>query len=93
MHVMALSLLVDVSPVDPPAGFLSPVAWVIILTLCGVMAAVIPALWYRGNKIHDKMYDDLKACNEARAQSEEDVLGLMKVLRVNMEQSKGGKPR
>jgi len=90
---LTLSFFMDAVPVDPPTGGLSPLAWIIIVTLCGVIAAAVPALWRRGNKIQDRMYEDLKACNEARAQSEEDVLGLMKVLRLNMEQSKGGKPR
>jgi hypothetical protein len=78
---------------DPPAGGLSSLAWTIILVLCGVIAAVVPALWIRGNKIQDRMYADLKACNEKRVQSEEDMLGLMKVLRLQMEHSKGGKQR
>lgn len=76
---------------DPPAGGISPLAWAIILALAGVCATVIPALWARGNKIQDRMYEDLKACNEKRAQSEEDMLGLMKVLRLQMEASRGGK--
>lgn len=93
MRLIVLSILGDVVTMDPPTGFLSPIAWVIILTLCGVMAAVIPALWYRGNKIHDMMYEDLKACNEKRAQTEEDILGLMKVLRLQMENSRTGGKR
>jgi len=77
--------------VDPPTGGISPLAWVIIITLVGVIAAVIPALWLRGNKIQDRMYEDLKVCNEKRAKTEDDVLGLMKVLRLQMEASRGGK--
>ena len=76
---------------DPPAGGISPLAWVIILALVAVIAGVIPALWIRGNKIQDKMYEDLKVCNEKRAKTEDDVLGLMKVLRLQMEASRGGK--
>lgn len=76
---------------DPPSGGISPLAWIIILALVGVIAAVIPALWLRGNKIQDRMYEDLKICNEKRAKTEDDVLGLMKVLRLQMEASKGGK--
>ncbi len=76
---------------DPPVGGISPLAWAIILALAGVCATVIPALWVRGNKIQDRMYEDLKACNQKRAQSEEDMLGLMKVLRLQMEASRGGK--
>jgi hypothetical protein len=86
-------ILLDVTPVDPPTGGISALAWVIIIALSGAFAAAVPALWYRGNKIQDTMYADLKACNEKNAQSEEDVLGLMKVVRIQMEQSKGGKPR
>ncbi len=77
----------------PPAGGISALAWVIIVVMAGIGAAVIPALWYRGNKIQDQMYEDLKKCNEKRAQSEEDQLGLLKVLRLQMETSKGGKKR
>ena len=76
---------------DPPAGGISPLAWVIILALVGVCGTVIPALWIRGNKLQDKMYEDLKLCNEKRAKTEEDILGLMKVLRMQMEVSRGGK--
>ena len=83
--------LMDVVNVDPPAGGLSALAWVIILALCGVIAVAIPALWKRGNKIQDRMYEDLKACNEKRAQQEEEILGLLKVLRLSMEPQKGGK--
>lgn len=85
--------MLSMARVDPPAGGLSPLAWVIIIALTSVCAAAIPALWYRGNKIQDKMYEDLKACNEKRAQSEEDLLGLLKVLRIQMEASRGGKTR
>ena len=86
-----MSLMADAVRMDPPSGGISPLAWIIIVSLAGVIAAVIPALWYRGNKMQDKMYEDLKTCNEKRAQTEEDVLGLMKVLRVQMEKSRGGK--
>ncbi len=76
---------------DPPSGGLSPLAWGIIVVLAGALGAVVPALWHRGNKIQDRMYDDLKECNEKKAQSEEDLLGLLKVLRIQMEASRGGK--
>ena len=75
----------------PPQGGISPLAWVIILALAGVIAAVVPALWVRGNKMQDRMYEDLKECNQKRAEAEEDLLGLLKVLRLQMEASKGGK--
>ncbi len=92
--------LMDAVQVDPPTGSISPLAWVIIGALTVVCATVIPALWHRGNKerdraenIREKMYEDLKECNQKRADSEEEVLGLMKLLRLMMEQSKpkGGK--
>jgi uncharacterized protein YdgA (DUF945 family) len=88
--VLSLSVLTEAMRVEPPAGGLSALAWVIIVALAGVCAAVVPALWYRGNKLQDKMYEDLKICNDKRAKTEEDVLGLMKVLRVQMEKSRGG---
>jgi len=88
---VAFGLFTAALQVDIPPGSLSPLAWVIIVALTGVCATVIPALWVRGNKIQDRMYEDLKACNEKRAQSEEDMLGLMKVLRLQMEASRGGK--
>ena len=75
----------------PPVGVVSPLAWSIIGVLAGVCATVIPALWYRGNKIQDKLYEDLKECNDKKRKSEEDVLGVLKVLRLQMEQSKGGR--
>jgi hypothetical protein len=86
-----LSISATLAQVTPPAGGISPLAWVIIGALALVCSTVIPALWHRGNKIHDTMYEDLKKCNEKCKQSEEDVLGLMKVLRLQMEASKGGK--
>lgn len=83
----------------PPIGPISPLAWAIIGALCLVIVSVVPALWYRGNKIHDrmqdrmdevqdKMYADLKECNEKKVELEDELLGLMKVLRMQMEQSK-----
>ncbi len=76
---------------DAPVGGLSPLAWVIIVALAGVLAAVVPALWHRGNKLQDRMYEDLKKCNEKKAEQEEEILGLLKVMRLQMERSKGGK--
>lgn len=87
---MIVALVVDSVP---PAGEVSPLAWAIIGTLATVCGTVIPALWYRGNKIHDKMYEDLKECNQKHLDQEEEVLGVLKVLRLQMEQSKGGKQR
>jgi hypothetical protein len=86
-----LSVATAFADVTPPSGGISPLAWVIIGALATVCMTVIPALWYRGNKIQDTMYEDLKKCNEKCKQSEEDVLGLMKVLRLQMEASRGGK--
>jgi hypothetical protein len=77
--------------VTPPAGSITPLAWAIIGVLAGVCSTVIPALWVRGNKIQDRMYRDLKECNDKKVKSEEDVLGILKVLRLQMEQSKGGR--
>ena len=85
---LALSLLED-----PPSGGVSPLAWVIIVVLAGALGAVVPPLWLRGNKIQDRMYADLKECNEKKTEQEEEILGLLKVLRLQMEQSKGGKQR
>lgn len=81
----------DAVSANPPEGGVSPLAWVIIGTLATVVASVVPALWLRGNKMQDRMYADLKDCNEKRAEQEEEVLGLLKVLRLQMEQSRGGK--
>ncbi len=61
--------------VEVPTGGVSPLAWAIIGALALAIAAVVPALWSRGNKIQDRMYEDLKTCNEKRAKTEEDVLG------------------
>ena len=86
-----LSVTMALAEVTPPSGGISPLSWVIIGALAAVCATVIPALWFRGNKIQDTMYEDLKKCNEKCKQSEEDVLGMMKVLRLQMEASRGGK--
>jgi hypothetical protein len=85
-----VSILLEV---DPPSGGVSPLAWVIIGALIFVIATVIPALWIRGNKIEDRMYSDLKKCNEKRNASEEEIVSVLKVLRLQMEQSKGGPKR
>jgi hypothetical protein len=87
---LSMSLMMEAARVDPPPGGISPLAWVIIVALSVALAAVTPALWYRGNKMQDKMYDDLKECNKKKAEAEEEVLGLLKVLRVQMEQSRPG---
>lgn len=75
--------------VDPPAGTFSQASWAIIVVLGATLMAVsgFAVKWLT------KMYDDLKACNAARAAQEEDILGLLKVLRLQMEQSRGGRPR
>jgi hypothetical protein len=92
LEAMMLVIALD-SPIDAPIGGISPLAWIIVSALVGVITVAVPALWYRGNKIQDKMYEDLKECNEKRARSEEDQLGLLKVLRLQMEQSRGGKKK
>jgi len=89
--LLSLSFVMDAVTVDPPTGGISALAWIIIVTLAGVCGVAIPALWYRGNKIQDRMYADLKTCNERRVQSEEEQLDLLKLVRLQMEQSKGGK--
>jgi hypothetical protein len=85
------TFLVVLAQTAPPSGGISPLAWAIIVPLAAALGAVVPALWARGNKIQDRMYEDLKACNEKRAKTEDDILGLMKVLRLQMEASRGGK--
>lgn len=75
--------------VDPPSGGISPLAWVIILALVGAIGAICGV----GMRWVTKLYDDLKECNASRAVQDEDTLGLLKVLRVQMEQSKGGRQR
>jgi hypothetical protein len=84
-----LSLMEVLKAADPPAGVFSPAAWVVISALGTALMGV--SLF--GAKWATKIYDDLKECNKARVASEEEVLGLLKVLRVSMEQSKGGKQR
>ena len=76
-------------PLDPPAGGVSPLAWVIITCLATALTGV--SLF--GARWATKIYDDLKACNTAKASQEEEILGLLKVVRVSMEQSKGGRQR
>jgi hypothetical protein len=83
-----LSCAMAAAPVDPPSGGISPLAWAIIGALALAIGGAVPALWHRGNKIQDRMYEDLKTCNERKAQLEEDLLGLLKVLRLSMEQSR-----
>lgn len=82
-------VMVEVARVDPPAGGLSPLAWTLIIALSGVISAAVPALWLQ----NQKMYRDLKECNEIKNQQDEEVLGVLKVVRLQMEQSRGGRPR
>lgn len=79
--------IVSMARVDPPSGGLSPLAWTIIIALSTVISVAIPALWKHNRQI----YRDLKDCNERSNQKEDEVLGLLKVVRVQMEVSKGGK--
>lgn len=86
-----IALASATTPTDPPIGAVSPMAWVIIGALASALVAAVPALWHRGNKLQDQMYADLKECNEKKAELEEEVLGLLKVLNIQMEQSKWSK--
>jgi len=97
---MWLSLPCMIFAADPPAGGISPLAWTIIGALAAVCVTVVPALWHRGNKerdradqVRDELYKDLRECNKKRVESEDEMLDLMKLLRLMMEQpkSKGGK--
>jgi hypothetical protein len=82
-------LLSLIAAVDPPSGGISPLAWTIIVALAGTLTTVTGILW----KDRSKVYDDLKACTAKRLESEEEMLALLKVLRSQMERSKGGKPQ
>lgn len=86
-------LVAIIADTVPPDGGVSPLSWAIIAALATVIASAVPALWIRGNKMQDRMYADLKTCNEKKTEQEEEVLGLLKVLRLQMEQSRGGRPR
>ena len=86
---LSLSCVLAVAAVDPPSGGLSPLAWTIIIALSTVITVAIPALW----AMNRQMYKDLKDCNDKCSKQDDDILGLLKVMRVSMEQSKGGKPR
>jgi TRAP-type C4-dicarboxylate transport system permease small subunit len=72
----------EVVKVDPPAGSLSPLAWTIILALCGFIMMLLRALAV--------VYKDLKAANNKLNQRDEEALGLFRVMRGQMERSKGG---
>jgi hypothetical protein len=73
--------------VDPPSGGVSNLAWVLVTSLVTALLAVCTV----GLRWISKMYDDLKACNAARADADDDTLGLLKVLRTQMEKSRGGR--
>lgn len=101
MELSLSFLMLAADAADVPGGGLSPLAWAIIVALAGTLAAVAPALWLRGNKMQDRaeqirgqMYEDLKECNRKRNESEEEILDLMKLLRLMMDRPrppKGGK--
>jgi hypothetical protein len=86
---LSMSLVMAVQAVNPPAGGVSPLAWVII----GALVVALLGVCSFGKYWTDRMYKDLKECNEKRLDSEEDILGVLKVLRISMEQSRGGKAR
>lgn len=79
---MVLMLGVVVAKADPPAGGLSPLAWTIILALVAALGVVSRALAV--------VYKDLKEANKLVNQRDEEALGLFKVMRGQMERSKGG---
>lgn len=85
----AFLVAVVADSVPAPDGAVSPLAWAIIGALVTALVAVCAFSKYWT----DRLYSDLKECNEKRAASEEDVLGVLKVLRLQMEQSKGGKQK
>lgn len=84
-HTFLVVLAADAAP----EGGVSPLAWVII----GALVTALVAVSLFSKYWTDRLYSDLKECNEKKAASEEDVLGVLKVLRLQMEQSKGGKQR
>ncbi len=75
-------LEVAVTKADPPAGSLSPLAWTIILALVAALGIVSRALAV--------VYKDLKAANAKLNARDEEALGLFKVMRGQMERSRGG---
>lgn len=78
--------MLSAAEVDPPSGGISPLAWVIILALCSVVVAIctVALRWV------SKLYDDLKACNAAKAAESEEILAMLRVARVQMERSRPG---
>lgn len=78
MGVVVMAAVVS----DPPAGGISPLAWTIICVLSGVVVVLARALAV--------VYKDLKAANERVNARDEEALGLFKVMRGQMERSKGG---
>lgn len=89
MFATFLAVCMLYAETTPPSGGLSSLAWTLIVTLATALVTVTGALW----KDRKQTYDDLKACNAKYAEQEEEILGLLKVLRVQMEKSKGGRPR
>lgn len=89
MELLLSCCAVVVAAVDPPSGGVSPLAWVII----GALATALVAVCLFAKGWVDRLYGDLKACQAARADQEEEVLGMLKVLRLQMERSRGGKER
>ena len=81
-----LLAILAVSDVEPPTGGISALAWVIILALVGAMSTIcgVALGWV------NKLYDDLKACNAAKAAEAEEILAMLRVARVQMERSKSG---
>ncbi len=75
-------VFMEVAKSDPPTGSLSPLAWTIILTLCGFIGVLLRALAV--------VYKDLKAANAKLNARDEEALGLFKVMRGQMERSRGG---
>jgi hypothetical protein len=79
----------EASKLDLPTGGVSQLAWVII----GCLVTAIVSICAFARHWTNRLYNDLKECTQKRLEQEEEVLGLLKVLRLQMEQSRGGKIR
>jgi hypothetical protein len=75
---------IAINPAGAPEGGVSPLAWVIIGCLITALLAVVAfaKAWT------DKLYNDLKECNGRAADREEDTVGQLKVLTVQMEKAR-----
>lgn len=70
----------------PDSGYISPLAWKIIIALSGALVAAVTAMAFYIRKLHSKIED----AQESRVRDVQAELSLWKTMRREIEGPKGG---